>query len=134
MPATQERTEAPRTELRLPPDVSAPAIARRAVHDVLAGAPISLRAQVSLVASELVTNVLRHSTAAQPTATLTLACDPNRVTLAVADAGIGFDPILVPREADGAVGGWGLRVLDAVANRWWVERDGGTRVVCEIDR
>lgn len=134
MPATQVRTEAPRTELRLPPDVSAPAIARRAVDDVLASAPISLRAQVSLVASELVTNVLRHSTAAQPTATLTLAWDSDRVTIAVADAGIGFDPVLAPREADGAVGGWGLRVLDAVANRWWVERDCGTRVVCEIDR
>lgn len=133
MSATRERTEGPCTELRLPPGVSAPAIARRTVQDVLASAPNSLRAQVSLVASELVTNVLRHSTAAEPAATLTLACDHDRVTLAVADAGLGFDPI-VTRATESSVGGWGLRVLDAVADRWWVERDGGTRVVCEINR
>ena len=134
MTATKERTEAPRTELRLPPDVSAPALARRTVHDVLASAPVALQAQVSLVASELVTNVLRHSTAPVPEATMTLALDDDHVILAVADAGIGFNPVVASKATPITVGGWGLRVLDAVADRWWVERDGGTRVVCEIAR
>jgi anti-sigma regulatory factor (Ser/Thr protein kinase) len=125
-------SDAARAELRLPSNVSAPALARRTVHDLLGSLPFPLQAQLSLVASELVTNVLRHSTAADPEATLTLTLAPERVTLTVADAGTGFDPAACP-PSDPA-GGWGLQVLDAVADRWWVERDGGTRVICEIDR
>lgn len=120
-------------ELRLPPDVTAPALARRTVNDLLASLPDSLCAQLSLVASELVTNVLRHSSAPNAEATLTLALAPDRVTLAVTDAGAGFDPGERPASTD-PTGGWGLQVLDAIADRWWVERDGTTRVICEIDR
>ncbi len=121
-----------RAELRLPPDVSAPGLARHTVHDLLDTLPPPLRAQLSLVASELVTNVLRHCSDADPAATLTLALAPDRVTLTVTDAGSGFDPREVP--VSDAVGGWGLRVLDAIADRWWVERDGSTKVICEINR
>jgi anti-sigma regulatory factor (Ser/Thr protein kinase) len=127
---TESKAEAPYAELRLPPDVSAPACARRTVHDLLSSLPPSVQARLSLVASELVTNVLRHCTADEPVATLTVALSPDCVTLAVADAGDGFDPMA----GHDSVGGWGLRVLDAVADRWWIEREGGTKVVCEIDR
>jgi anti-sigma regulatory factor (Ser/Thr protein kinase) len=120
-------------ELRLPPDVTAPSLARRTVHDLLGSLPASQQAQLSLVASELVTNVLRHCTAEDRAATLTLALGSDRITLAVTDAGGGFDPGNRPASDDPA-GGWGLRVLDAIADRWWVERDGRTRVICEIDR
>jgi anti-sigma regulatory factor (Ser/Thr protein kinase) len=58
---------------------------------------------------------------------------PDRITLIVTDAGTGFDHRDRPRSGDPA-GGWGLQVLDAITDRWWVERDGGTRVICEIDR
>lgn len=119
-------------ELRLPPDVSAPALARRTINDLLASLPGPLRAQLSLVASELVTNVLRHCSASDPAATLTLALAPDRVTLVVTDAGTGFDP--VERPSGHPSGGWGLQVLDAIADRWWVERNGSTRVICQIDR
>jgi anti-sigma regulatory factor (Ser/Thr protein kinase) len=125
--------EAARAELRLPPDLSAPALARRAVNDLLGSLPAPLLAQLTLVASELVTNVLRHCMAEDHGATLTLALAPQRVTLTVADAGPGFDPCNRSASDDPA-GGWGLQVLDAVADRWWVERDGGTKVICEIDR
>ncbi|HWF71761.1 MAG TPA: ATP-binding protein [Solirubrobacteraceae bacterium] len=122
-----------RAELRLPDDVSAPALARHTVQDLLGSLPAPLRAQLSLVASELVTNVLRHCAATDPAATLTVAVAPDRVTLTVADAGAGFDPENLPGSDDPA-GGWGLQVLDAIADRWRVERDGRTRVICEIDR
>lgn len=130
---TETPYEAARAELRLPPDVSAPALARRAVNDLLGSLPSPLLAQLSLVASELVTNVLRHCTAEDQAATLTLALAPERVMLMVADAGSGFDPFDRP-QSDDPTGGWGLQVLDAVADRWWVERDGATKVICEIDR
>ncbi len=119
--------------MRLPANVSAPALARHTVQDLLASLPAPLRAQLSIVASELVTNVLRHCAAADPAATMTLALAPDRVTLTVSDAGPGFDPDHLPASDDSA-GGWGLQVLDAIADRWWVERDGRTRVICEIDR
>ncbi|HEY5316433.1 MAG TPA: ATP-binding protein [Solirubrobacteraceae bacterium] len=120
-------------ELRLPDNLSAPAVARRTVHDLLGSFPAPLRAQLSLVASELVTNVLRHCAADDRAATLTIALGPDRITLVVSDAGGGFDPADRPLSSDPA-GGWGLRVLDSIADRWWVERNGSTRVVCEIDR
>jgi len=90
-------------------------------------------ARLSLVASELVTNALRHCSATDPAATMTLVLAADRVTLTVADAGDGFDPAHRP-PSDDPSGGWGLHVLDAIADRWWVERDGGTKVICEIDR
>lgn len=121
------------TELRLPPDVTAPALARRTVTDLLGSLPAPLLAQLQLVASELVTNVLRHCDATDPVPTLIVALAPERVTLTVTDPGSGFDANDRPPSGDPA-GGWGLRVLDAVADRWWVERAGGTRVICEIDR
>lgn len=131
MPDTS--TDLARAELRLPSNVTAPALARRTVHDLLGSLPEPLRGQLSLVASELVTNVLLHSAATEPNTTLTLALAPDRVTLAVADSGTGFDPHNGAR-SDDIVGGWGLQVLDAIADRWWVERDDKTRVICEIDR
>jgi serine/threonine-protein kinase RsbW len=129
----QPSTDPARAELRLPANVSAPALARHTVQDLLGGLPYPLRAQLSLVASELVTNVLRHCSEPDPTATLTLALTRDRVTLTVSDPGAGFDPGNVTRSDDPA-GGWGLQVLDAIADRWWVEHDGANRVICEIDR
>jgi len=104
------------------------------VHDLFGSLPAPLPAQLSLVASELVTNVLRHCSATDPTPTLTLVLAPDRITLAVSDAGPGFDPMVLHSQSGDSAGGWGLRVLDVIADRWWVERDGRTRVVCEIDR
>ena len=120
-------------EFRLPPDVTAPAFARRTVNDLLGSLPAAQLAGLSLVASELVTNVLRHCAQTEPVATLTLALAHDRITLTVTDDGSGFDPD-EPPVSDDPAGGWGLRVLDAIADRWWVERDETTRVICQIDR
>jgi anti-sigma regulatory factor (Ser/Thr protein kinase) len=122
-----------RAELRLPPDLSAPALARLTVRNLLGELPDPMLAQLSLVASELVTNALRHCSATDPAATMTLVLATDRVTLTVADAGDGFDPQHRP-PSDDPSGGWGLHVLDAIADRWWVERDARTKVICEIDR
>ncbi len=103
------------------------------MRDLLGSLSDPLLARLSLVASELVTNALRHCSATDPVATMTLVLATDRITLTVADAGNGFDPQHRPPSGDPS-GGWGLQVLDAIADRWWVERDGRTRVICEIDR
>jgi hypothetical protein len=49
----------------------------------------------------------------------------------VHDRGHGFDGGAHAPEP-GTVGGWGLQVVDGLVDRWWVEVNDGTRVVCEL--
>ena len=78
------------------------------------------------------TNVLRHSEVEDPDPYLTIDVTASRVRLAVHDRGVGFDRDELYGEA-GSTGGWGLKLVDSLVDRWRVERIDGTRVVCEID-
>jgi hypothetical protein len=54
------------------------------------------------------------------------------VRVEVADRGEGFEP--VPRDADRSrPGGWGLYLVDQLADRWGVARDQMNRVWFEMD-
>jgi anti-sigma regulatory factor (Ser/Thr protein kinase) len=90
----------------------------------------ALAGDLELVAAELVTNAIRHG--AGPVDVLlrvTAATDRERVRLEVHDRGGGV-PALRPPHADGpAIGGWGLRMVDKVADGWGVEVGGGRTVV-----
>lgn len=88
---------------------------------------------LALVASELVTNSVRHSDAdADEPIELEASVEECLVRISVRDAGHGFRP--TPPSPDSA-GGWGLQVIDQIVDRWWVEDDvGGTRVTCELSR
>ncbi len=86
---------------------------------------------VCLLASELVTNAIKHA-GMRPDERLILAArltgDFARVE--VRDSGPGFDP-----DIRAEARGYGLRLLDMLASRWGVDRDGtGTRVWFEVDR
>ncbi len=79
-----------------------------------------------LLVSEVVTNSVRHGCA---TESVQLAIDvSNPVKVEVADSGTGFVPS--PRAtAPTEVGGWGLFLVEQLAERWGVSRDGhSTRV------
>jgi anti-sigma regulatory factor (Ser/Thr protein kinase) len=119
--------------MRLPSDPSAPAVARASVRELAGALSSSLVEKLSLVASELVTNALRHAVAADPAPTLTVELQPRSVVLAVSDDGTLFDPDAhtKPRGDDG---GFGLPLVDSIADRWRVEWEPTTRVVCEFDR
>jgi two-component sensor histidine kinase len=120
----------------LPSDLSAPAAARAAVRELDGALPPPLLEKLGLIASELVTNALRHAVAADPAPTLSLAVAPSRVTIAVADDGTSFDQQAILR-TPGEDGGFGLHLVESMADRWWIERyreRAGTRVVCEFDR
>ena len=117
--------------LDIPCDRHAPAIVRDAlgeVHDGVWSLDDGL-----LVASELVTNAVRHS-----------GCEGNhtlQVSVGLAEAGLRIsvhDPGLSKRSAEPRTGGplepggWGLRIIEQLATRWGAERPDGYRVWAEL--
>ena len=87
-----------------------------------------------LLTSELVSNSVRHGGSKQ--------ADPIRVhvsvtdvavRVAVVDYGPGFDVISKAIRPDDD-GGWGLFLLDQLADRWGMDENGVTTVWFELDR
>jgi anti-sigma regulatory factor (Ser/Thr protein kinase) len=88
---------------------------------------------VMICVTELVTNSVQHP--AQRTddrVELELQVSPAAVRVEVRDTGEGFEPATVPRHR-GERGGYGLHIVELLADRWGVERDELTRVWFEID-
>jgi anti-sigma regulatory factor (Ser/Thr protein kinase) len=87
---------------------------------------------IRLLVSELVTNAVRHADAAGGAVELQVSIDAPRVRVEVADPGEGFDP--QPRDDEMTrPGGWGLYLVDHIADRWGVVRNRLNRVWFEID-
>jgi anti-sigma regulatory factor (Ser/Thr protein kinase) len=120
-------------DLRLPSDPSAAAMARAQVRELSSAVSESLVEKLSLVASELVTNALRHAVATDPAPTIRLRLGADCVVLEVADDGSLFE-LPAGNVAPGLNGGFGLPLVDSIADRWWIEREPTTRVVCEFSR
>jgi anti-sigma regulatory factor (Ser/Thr protein kinase) len=87
-----------------------------------------------LLVSELVTNSVRYSGAHNgDRVRMQVQVTPQTVRVEVADPGAGFEP--QPRDLDRTrPGGWGLYLVDQLADRWGVVRDRFTRVWFEIDQ
>ena len=82
-----------------------------------------------LLASELVTNSVRHGGSAVPggLVTVTVMTRGEGVRVEVADCGAGGVPVPGPAACE-AEGGRGLRLVEALADRWGYERGGGRAV------
>jgi anti-sigma regulatory factor (Ser/Thr protein kinase) len=121
-------------ELRFRHPASPTAIgrARHDVEDALAQADVDGRTSgdLMLLVSELVTNAVRH--ARSDRFEVRLDVRPDRLRLEVHDEGGGFVPEIAPAE-DGT-GGYGLFIVDRLADRWGVERDAGGVIWLERDR
>jgi two-component sensor histidine kinase len=113
----------------LPVTAHAPSAARRLL--LSEGLDPDLDHTVCLLASEIVTNAIRHSGLGEgQRIVLAARLTPDFARIEVRDGGPGFDPD-VRHEASG----FGLRMLDTLASRWGVDSDErGTRVWFEIDR
>jgi anti-sigma regulatory factor (Ser/Thr protein kinase) len=119
-------------QVSVPVGAAAPAAARRALAGWL-GACDSDRVLIDapLVVSELVTNSVRHaglSDGAMVRISAELAAGVLR--LEVEDSGTAG--AVVQRSADDCDGGFGLNIVDALAARWGVQRDGATLLWAEF--
>jgi anti-sigma regulatory factor (Ser/Thr protein kinase) len=119
-------------QLRLPPTVDAPALARRAVDRFAEGLPYVVRDDLRLLVSEVVTNSVRHARMnGDEVVHLQLTDLGERVRVDVVDPGEGFDAPADP-VPDGIGGGFGLYLVRRTAERWGVVRNGLTRVWFEL--
>jgi anti-sigma regulatory factor (Ser/Thr protein kinase) len=86
--------------------------------------------RAELLVSEVVTNSVRHADLdPEDRIDVHMHCSPSMLRVDVTDPGPGFDPVgMRPRPG----GGWGLWLMDQLATRWGVERDGNTHVWFEI--
>lgn len=88
---------------------------------------------VKLLVSELVTNSVRHAgMGANDHVELDVLLDDGTLHVQVADTGSGFEPRERTAEAT-KPGGWGLYLVEKLADRWGVARNSLTRVWFEID-
>ncbi|HEX2087687.1 MAG TPA: ATP-binding protein [Solirubrobacteraceae bacterium] len=106
--------------------------ARREVEGALADAGVDPRASgdLMLLVSELVTNAVRHAHGDR--FEVRLEVRPEMLRLEVRDEGDGFEPRIEP-SLEGC-GGYGLFLVDRLADRWGVERDEGGVIWLELDR
>ena len=117
-------------------DQQAPSRARAAVARFIATSGISelARDKLILLVSELVSNAVLHSDAPPASGVLLHArvLEPGNIRVEVTDSGSGFTA--APRDPSRVTGGYGLFLVAQEANRWGVDREGGTRVWFELGR
>jgi anti-sigma regulatory factor (Ser/Thr protein kinase) len=117
-------------DVELPSTSSAPARARGALDQVEGRiAPDRMR-DVRLLVSELVTNAVRHAGGDAVRLVITLRGTSLRIE--VHDPGRGF--VLKPPPDDPLrASGWGLVLVEELADRWGIDHDPRTRVWFEMD-
>jgi anti-sigma regulatory factor (Ser/Thr protein kinase) len=117
--------------VELDPSAAAAAEARTALETLAGRVEVDVLDDLRLLVSELVTNCVRHSAApAGSPVQLAVTAAESSVFVEVTDAGHGFVPRA--RTEDQHKGsGWGLHLVDQIAQRWGVD---GPRVWFELDR
>lgn len=130
---TGEDDEPMERRVSFPSVTEAPSRAREVIGHELASMSAKVREDATLLVSELITNAVRHaSTSDRPEVELRIRSEPGRVRVVVADPGAGFVPSpRRPTLSDGS--GWGLYLVDRIADRWGVLTEEQTEVWFEID-
>jgi anti-sigma regulatory factor (Ser/Thr protein kinase) len=102
----------------LPFDDSAPRLARQFVAGATSPLPGEMRADASLLASELVTNAVRYG---RPDIRLRLQVDVARLRVEVHDGGAPMPPWVAPGAPSGQPHGRGLVIVNHLAASWGVD-------------
>ena len=121
--------------LKLRPEARAPAVARRVLDQIEDVDPATL-STARLLLSELVTNSFRHGRLREgDRIEVSVRTDRDRLHVEVSDPGCGFTPPPDRRTTEHiAESGWGLRIVDRLADRWGVMSEDGTVVWFDIER
>ena len=120
-------------DLNLPPGREAPARARRSLEGLAGTLDPEVLDTLRLLVTELVTNSVRHGDL-QPTDRIrvSLAEHRDRICAQVTDPGDSFrTPALLEPDHE-RPSGWGLYLVDQVADRWGVESNHATTVWFEL--
>lgn len=120
-----------RATFRLGGGARAPSEAREILAAPL-GAAVErgMREHVLVLVSELVTNSVVHGGASErDSIELSLAWSPEQLRIEVLDRGPGFGASLANMEREG---GWGLQLVERLADRWGVIRTDATIVWFEM--
>lgn len=112
--------------MRLGSGPEAAAEARKTISTLRADLDPPLIETLKLLVTELVTNSVRHTDAA--VLTLRVAIGRAAVLTEVEDDGPGFDPGDLDK-AGTNTGGWGLFLVQRLADNWGVKDDGGSKRV-----
>ena len=128
-----------RRELMLPADESAPLLARSALNDAIPPPVLNERVDdARLAISELAANAVRHGQLrpGQDTIRLLIDADDDHVRIEVeqSTAAVGVR-VVEPRLEDTVrVGGFGLRLVEQMADEWGFETGPPGHVWCEFRR
>ena len=119
----------------VPADSFAPFTARATVAGFLACVdklPTTFVTDAVLLTSELITNSVLHSGLGQEELiAVELSLNDDELRVVVSDADADFDPESIQPIGEG---GWGLRLVADVADRWGIVRGKPNRVWFELDR
>ena len=122
----QPAVGAPRKRLRIAiaGGTRAPERARSWIESAASWLPAELESTLLLLTCELVNNAVRHGGAGEEEVIeLELsALDAGRVRVQVSDPGVGFEHSPRDQPLD-EVGGWGLVLIESMAESWGVEHD-----------
>ena len=116
-----ERQSRDGLKLSLGSGPDAAAAARSAISKLRADLDPPLIETLRLLVTELITNSVRHTAA--DSLTLRVAIGETSVLTEVADTGPGFDPRCVENSGDDDTG-WGLFLVQRLADKWGVKHDG----------
>ena len=132
--AEDARREARRRQMsvELEPGATAAGEARAALASLEGRIDSQVLDDIRLLVSELVTNSVRHAGADRDLVMLAVMRTDNTTRIEVSDGGTGFKPVARTSALD-QPGGWGLHLVDELADRWGVETGRRTRVWFEID-
>jgi anti-sigma regulatory factor (Ser/Thr protein kinase) len=132
-PRGRHFTDAGDVSIQLQAGPSAAGLARSALVPIEGQVDDDLMADVRLLVSELVTNSVRHADMPPPgMVNLDVSVDARTIRVEVCDGGDGFEP-RGRRPGQSKAGGWGLFLVERLADRWGVMRNSFTRVWFEID-
>ena len=120
--------------MELPPAPESAGAAREALAPLGERLPEELLETIRLLVTELITNSVKHGHTDERQVRVTVTLSPEVLRGEVTDGGSGFEPPPPPADPSETPSGWGLYLVDRIADRWGVENDDGTLVWFEIDR